>query len=324
VSTAKVAGLDVTIEAGKPAVVTVDGGDAGSWLAAYRDALREATVTHGAVLVRGLGVCDVAGAARVARTLAPGLLTEREGFAPRDEHDEGIYSSSKWPPDQPMCMHHELSYRREFPALLVLTCLHAAESGGATALADAGAVLRALPADLVERFERVGWQLVRNYNELVGVPLTDAFGSDDRAEVERYCRANDIEFRWGDEGELHTRQRRPAVVRHPVTGERCWFNQIAFLNEGTMDPEVREYLKAQFGPDGLPFTTMFGDGEPLTEETVELINEVYDQHTVREPWRAGDVMLVDNVRMAHSREPYTGRREVVVAMGEPTRYHGRP
>jgi hypothetical protein len=92
-------------------------------------------------------------------------------------------------------------------------------------------------------------------------------------------------------------------------------NQIAFLNEWTMDPDVREYLKAQFGPTGLPFTTLYGEGGPLTEETVEHINEVYDLHTEREPWQAGDVMLVDNIRMPHSREPYTGRREVVVAMG---------
>jgi alpha-ketoglutarate-dependent taurine dioxygenase len=29
---------------------------------------------------------------------------------------------------------------------------------------------------------------------------------------------------------------------------------------------------------------------------------------MREPWQAGDLMLVDNVRTAHSREPYQGPR----------------
>jgi hypothetical protein len=38
---------------------------------------------------------------------------------------------------------------------------------------------------------------------------------------------------------------------------------------------------------------------------------------VREPWRPGDVMLVDNIRTAHSREPFTGRREILVAMTDP-------
>jgi len=44
---------------------------------------------------------------------------------------------------------------------------------------------------------------------------------------------------------------------------------------------------------------------------------VYARHTVREPWQPGDVLVVDNLRMAHSREPYEGRREVVVAFGAP-------
>ena len=98
-----------------------------------------------------------------------------------------------------------------------------------------------------------------------------------------------IEFAWQPDGGLRTRQRRSAVVRHPVTGRRCWFNQIAFLNEWTMDPEVREYLVDVYGADGLPFNTRFGDGDPIGEDVVELLNEVYEAHTVREPWQAGDL-----------------------------------
>ena len=139
------------------------------------------------------------------------------------------------------------------------------------------------------------------------------------AAVESYCRANAIEFAWQPDGGLRTRQRRSAVVRHPVTGRRCWFNQIAFLNEWTMDPEVREYLVDVYGDDGLPFNTRFGNGDPIGEDVVQLLNEVYEAHTVREPWQPGDLMLVDNIRTAHSREPYTGPREVLVGMADPVR-----
>lgn len=53
-------------------------------------------------------------------------------------------------------------------------------------------------------------------------------------------------------------------MAHPDSGERCWFNQIAFLNEWTMEPEVREFLTQEFGPEGLPFNTFLGDGTPST------------------------------------------------------------
>ena len=52
---------------------------------------------------------------------------------------------------------------------------------------------------------------------------------------------------------------------------------------------------------------------------VALLNEVYEVHTVREPWQTGDLLLVDNIRTAHSREPYTGLREVVVGLADPVR-----
>ena len=82
------------------------------------------------------------------------------------------------------------------------------------------------------------------------------------------------------------------MVEHPATGKRCWFNQIAFLNEWVMKPEVREFLIGMYGEDGLPFTTLFGDGEPISPEIVETINEAYDACTIREPLRAGRLAAV--------------------------------
>ncbi|HEX3782010.1 MAG TPA: TauD/TfdA family dioxygenase [Pseudonocardiaceae bacterium] len=283
------------------------------------DDLDAALRRDGAVVVRGFDVADAADVGRVARSLAGRLMTEREGFAPRETYEADVYSSSKWPANQPMCMHHELSYATESPSLLVFGCLTAPAAGGDTAVADGQAVLRALPAELVTRFERDGWQLVRNYNDSVGVGWAEAFGSNDRHEVERYCAANAIDVEWRQDNGLRTSQVRPAVVTHPVSGERCWFNQIAFLNELTIDPEVREYLTLVFGPDGLPFTTHYGNGDPVEADVVDLINTVYQEHTRSRPWQVGDVLLVDNIRTAHSREPFEGAREIVVAMGDPLR-----
>jgi hypothetical protein len=159
--------------------------------------------------------------------------------------------------------------------------------------------------------------LTRNYKDDFGAGLEEVFGTDGRGAIEAYCRANAIEFEWQPDGVLRTRQRRSAVVRHPVTGERCWFNQIAFLNEWTIDPEVRGYLVDLYGEDGLPFNTRFGNGDPVGADVVQLLNETYEAHTAREPWQAGDMMLVDNIRTAHGREPFTGPRQVLVGMADP-------
>ncbi|MCE0446772.1 TauD/TfdA family dioxygenase [Streptomyces tricolor] len=75
-----------------------------------------------------------------------------------------------------------------------------------------------------------------------------------------------------------------------------WLNQAAFLNERTMDPAIRDYLVDVYGPDGLPFNTAYGDGTPITAETVETINAAYRAASVGEPWQSGDLLLVDNLR----------------------------
>ncbi|HXW45756.1 MAG TPA: TauD/TfdA family dioxygenase [Streptosporangiaceae bacterium] len=319
-SSAKALLADVQLEPGKPPMLQAGPGTgAPNWLAEHRDALRAAVAEHGCLRVCGLGLRDAGEVTAAFRLLATDLMTEREAFAPRRIYSAGVYSSSRWPPNQVMCMHHELSYALQFPGLMLFGCLSAASEGGATAVADSPTVFKTLPTELTMRFEREGWLLTRNYGEDIGTSVAEAFGTDERDAVERYCRANAIEFEWQGDGRLRTRQRRPAVVRHSVTGQRCWFNQVAFLSEWTMDPEVREYLVDVYGADALPFRTSFGNGDPVDADIVELVNDAYERSTLREPWRAGDLMLVDNIRSAHNRDRFAGVREVLVAMADPVR-----
>nr|BFD86312.1 TauD/TfdA family dioxygenase [Streptomyces sp. Xyl84] len=310
--------LEVELRPDRPPVLHVEPpADAAGWAAQYREAVRAQVAEHGALLVRGLGLGEQEQVRAVFTALGGEPMAEREAFAVRQSYGSGLYSSTAWPDNQPMCMHHELSYAQRVPTLMLFACLTAPAQGGATAVADAEQVLRALPAEVTERFEREGWLLTRSYNDEIGASLAESFGTEDRETVENYCRAHDIGFEWRDDGSLRTRQRRSAVVRHPVTGRPCWFNQIAFLNEWTLAPEVREYLVDEYGEDGLPFNTRYGDGSPIGEKVVQRINAVYEEHTRREPWQAGDLMLVDNIRTAHSREAFTGERRVLVAMAEP-------
>ena len=103
--------LDVDLQLGKPPLLRAEAtGDAPGWAAEHRDALRAVVAEHGSVLVRGLGLRDAAEIGAVFERLADGLMTEREAFAPRPTHSDGVYSSTPWPANQPMCMHHELSY----------------------------------------------------------------------------------------------------------------------------------------------------------------------------------------------------------------------
>ena len=171
---------------------------------------------------------------------------------------------------------------------MLFACLTAPTRAARPAWPTPPAVLDALPADLVDRFEREGWLLTRTYNDEIGASLGRGVRHRrPRAPSSATAGPTRIEFAWQPDGGLRTRQRRRAVVRHPVTGRRCWFNQIAFLNEWTMDPEVREFLVDVYGPTGCRSTPASATATRSARTSCALLNEVYEAHTVREPWQAG-------------------------------------
>src|SRR5688500_13092002 len=117
--------LNVDLQPGKPPMLVAEAtGNAARWAAEHRNALRAFVAEHGSLLVRGLGLRDATETEAVFRQLGS-LMTEVEAFAPRRRYAEGVYSSSKWPPNQPMCMHHELSYTLKPPSLMLFACLAA-------------------------------------------------------------------------------------------------------------------------------------------------------------------------------------------------------
>ncbi|MBB5803635.1 alpha-ketoglutarate-dependent taurine dioxygenase [Saccharothrix ecbatanensis] len=305
------------VEPGKPPILEVTSRcPVPDWISAHIYDLDALLLGFGAVLIRGLGVTDPAVLAEVRDRMSPVAVTDTEPFARRLEHGRGVVSSAEWPADQPMNPHHELSYALTFPRLLLYACLSAPLSGGATTLADATTMMSRLPADIVAKFEKLGWIMTRHYEGDVGLPWQEAFGTEDRSDVENYCRDNRIAFEWRPSGGLRTRQGRSAVIRHPSTGQSCWFNQIAFLSRWSMDEEFREYL-ADVPTADLPFDTRFGDGTPIGADAVRGINEAYETVVLREPWQRGDLLIVDNVRMAHGRDAYVGDRTVALAMADP-------
>ncbi|MBE9048515.1 TauD/TfdA family dioxygenase [Pleurocapsales cyanobacterium LEGE 10410] len=80
--------------------------------------------------------------------------------------------------------------------------------------------------------------------------------------------------------------------------------------------QVRESLLSVFGKESLPRNVYYGDGSPLESQDIEAIDKAYEQATVSFPWQKGDILMLDNVLTAHSRNPYKGERKIVVSMGE--------
>jgi alpha-ketoglutarate-dependent taurine dioxygenase len=287
------------------------------WAADQSGRIGSLLLDHRALLFRGFPVRSAADFRAFVHATSHGPLLEyKDRSTPRYEVADGVYVSTVYPNDQRIHPHNEGTYWKSWPLKIAFCCLQAATRGGETPIVDVRGVYQRIDPEVRERFAEKQVMYVRNYHQRVGLSWQETFQTQDPAVVAVYGAQNDIRVEWSAGGQLRTRQVRPAIRCHPVTGEPVWFNHAAFFHVSSLDPIVQEALIGSYGLDGLPLNTSFGDGTPIEAEVVAHIREAYAAETQMFPWQPGDVLLLDNMSMAHAREPYVGERQVIVAMTE--------
>ncbi len=292
-----------------------DGLDPLAWPAPRRAAIEAALRRHGAILLRDFGLSSVRQFEAFAEALAPGLYGEY-GDLPKKEGGERVYRSTPYPEQEMILFHNESAHLEKWPRKQLFYCEQAAREGGATPLVDIRHLLSRLPASLADRFEQQGLSYIRTFQPGLDLSWREFFKTDQRREVEQRCQAAGIAYRWLEGDILQTRNICPAVIRHPLTGERAFFNQVQLHHPHSLGSEARDDLIDVFGIDGLPRNVCYGDGTPIEDEVMDLLGRLYEECAVRFSWRQGDVIMLDNMLVAHARDPYVPPRQIVVAMGE--------
>jgi alpha-ketoglutarate-dependent taurine dioxygenase len=283
------------------------------WITEHRAELMSALHEYGAVLVRG-AVDNAELLEQAARVIGGELLAYTERTTPRSSVSGNVYTSTEYPSSQTIPQHNESAYSRRSPRWLFFACVTPSESGGETPLADSAAVLRHLPEDLVERFRERGVRYTCSYRPGMGLTWQEVFQTDSKAEVEKYCDENGLEFEWLSDEELRTRSRRPAIVTDPETGREVWFNQAHLFHVTNLPKKVQAALVEMYDEADYPKHAFYGDGSSISDKDLELIRKAYQDTIFANSWERGDLMIVNNLRVSHGRRPYTGARRVLVAM----------
>lgn len=268
---------------------------------------------RGTVLFRGFGIGSPERFAELVSAGESEMLPYINGSTPRSRVSGNVYTSTEYPADQHIPMHNEMAYATAWPEQVWFYCQTAAAEGGCTPLADSRRIYRAIKPEIRQKFANLGVRYVRNYRRFVDVPWQEAFDTEDRHTVETICRESGIEFRW-DGDDLKTWQVCQGVATHPRTGDSVWFNQAHLFHVSNLPPKVRDALSRVYKSEDLPRNAMYGNGEPIPDAVLDEIRAAIDRETITFPWQSGDVLLVDNMLIAHGREPYVGDRLVLVAM----------
>jgi alpha-ketoglutarate-dependent taurine dioxygenase len=290
--------------------------DAVEWATAHRSPIRQLLLRHGGILFRGFtrGSVETFRSFIAAVSGEPVAYVERS--SPRHEVADQIYTSTDHPARHPIPLHNEQSYNVTWPLRIFFHCLTPPAIGGGTPVADCRNVYQRISPALRAQLEERGYLYVRHFGSGMGLSWQEAFQTSERGIVESYCAENDIELTWGAGAELTTRQQRPVSAAHPETGEMTWFNHLTFFNVSTLDPMVAAALLSM-GQENLPNNTYYGDGADIEPAALDELRGAYEAEKTVVPWQEGDIMMLDNMLVAHGREAYEPPRQIVVGMAEP-------
>lgn len=284
------------------------------WAEENKDRIEELLLQRGVLLIRGL---KFPSSKQFGQLLAILFGEELMGYdyrsTPRTELRDNVYTATEYHPSETIPQHNESSYANKWAMRAGFLCMLPSEVGGATPLADSREIYKKIPAEIREKFEAKGVLYVRNYGD-IDLPWTEVFQTTEKDVVERFCAENDLRFVWKDNGGLRTEQVNPAVAVHPKTGDKVWFNQAHLFHVSSLRPEVRESLLAVCGENDLPRNAYYGDGQPLEEDVLQVIRDVYASETFHFDWRKNDLMILDNMLYTHGRQPFSGDRKILVGM----------
>jgi len=289
--------------------------DLADWIANNRAHIETKALKHGGILFRGFGLTSAADFERAAGSICSELFSEY-GDLPREDAGGRVYKSTPYPENQSILYHNESSHLGSWPSKINFFCVTVAKEGGATPIVDCRKVYQGLDTRIRDQFEQKGLMYIRNFCEGLDVSWQHFFGTEDRAAVESTCGRMGMVCEWIGANGLRVKQSCRAVLRHPKTGELCFFNQVQLHHVHCLDKDVRASLLSIFKPEQLPRNVHYGDGSPIEGPVMDHVGEVYERNAVRFQWKQGDLVSLDNMLVAHARDPYIGPRKILVALGD--------
>lgn len=96
----------------------------------------------------------------------------------------------------------------------------------------------------------------------------------------------------------------PGIKWDETRPRKTWFNSLAatYTAEGG-DRKDSEKMGVSFG-----------DGSPLPENVIHDCLKIMEEESIDIPWQKGDILMIDNLAVLHSRKPFTPPRRILAAL----------
>lgn len=112
-----------------------------------------------------------------------------------------------------------------------------------------------------------------------------------------------MKLEWTEDGVKTIMGPIPAIKYDETRGRKIWFNSMVAAYTGWKDAR-NDPVKA----------VTFGDGTPLPPDIIEDCLKILDEESVAIPWKQGDILLLDNLAVLHSRRSFEPPRRILASL----------
>lgn len=330
-------GLAVTTDAAAAGPIVVRPRDASlareagavvEWFGSHAAEVEHLLAAHGAILLRGFPISSTADFNALVGHYDGPANGYSAGATARSAIAGRVFEATRAPAHLHLTLHQEMAYLPNWPRKLAFYCHVAPASGGETIIGSVDQFEARIDPVFRQEVAERGVLYRRNFRapdpdfpqELGTLHRTwsEAFYTDDPAEAEATIARMGMTATWEADGSLSSSYVAPGFITHPLTGRRRWFNQIQSqtMTRESLNDRWAAYSRHYADGRRRPYEVCFGDGGAIALERVMALQEVLRAVTTAFAWQTGDVMLIDNVETFHGRNPYTGHRDVQVALLE--------
>jgi hypothetical protein len=181
--------------------------------------------------------------------------------------------------------------------LLWLHCLKPAQSGGATTVCDGVSLWNALSESSRKRFTDQRLMYVHTMEPTVWNIMTKTENIDEALELVKTWE-NVRNAKILPQDRLYLEYIIPAFLKTKFS------NQIAFINS------VRNTMQYYGKTTDFEVKVYFEDGSEISKGILDEIYKVSSKLIKPVDWHAGDILVVDNHRVLHGRQAFSGERQI--------------
>jgi len=232
-----------------------------------------------------------------------------------------VDSSAGAPSEVKIQFHNEMAYARTYPKFVTFAMVKQADSDGSTLLADNLQVQSSMSKPLLDKFRDLGVQYIRYLHDEKESEAPDFYNSWQRAFVTEDIdtamhKANNRDdfsiLRRCDDRRLRHVVWCPVFHQHPDHG-KVFFNSVLNRHGSWLDGHP---YWGSIPMKERPYHCVWGDGSEFTDSEMAEIRQVHEDKTIKLHLDPGDVLVVDNLRVAHGRTPYRGYRQLGLLLSD--------